>query len=87
MRGPRFLRDEYGMPSPFETTSTSASIPIIFATKSTWEAIRADLPEAAREFAAANGFSAKPGSCLTLPAADGRGMAPAPRHARALVGS
>jgi leucyl aminopeptidase len=60
------------MPSHFETTSTSAAIPIIFATKSTWEAIRADLPEAARQFAAANGFSAKPGSCLTLPAADGR---------------
>ena len=60
------------MPSPFETTPTSAAIPIIFATKSTWEAIRADLPEPARQFAAASGFSAKPGSCLTLPTAEGR---------------
>jgi leucyl aminopeptidase len=66
------LRDEQGMPSPFETTSTSAAIPIMFATKSTWERIRAELPEPARQFAVANGFSAKPGSCLTLPTAEGR---------------
>jgi leucyl aminopeptidase len=60
------------MPSPFETTSASAAIPIMFATKSTWETIHADLPQPARQFARANGFSAKPGSCLTLPTAEGR---------------
>ncbi len=60
------------MPSTFETTSTSAAIPIIFATKSTWETVCAELPEPARQFAVANGFSANPGSCLTLPTAEGR---------------
>ena len=60
------------MPSPFETTSASSAIPIIFATKSTWEAIRSELPEPARQFAAANDFAAKPGACLPLPTADGR---------------
>src|SRR5580704_11978417 len=60
------------MPSPFETTSASAAIPIIFATKSTWEAIRSELPEPARQFASANGFTAKPGACLPLPTADGK---------------
>src|SRR5271157_2420112 len=60
------------MPFSFETMSASAAIPIIFATKSTWETIRADLPEPARRFAIANGFSAKPGACLTLPTAEGR---------------
>jgi leucyl aminopeptidase len=66
------LRDEQGMPSPFETTSTSAAIPIIFATKSTWETIRAELPEPARQFAVVNGFSAKPGTYLTLPTPEGQ---------------
>jgi leucyl aminopeptidase len=60
------------MPSPFETTNTASAIPITFATKSNWQAIRAELPPQARQFAEANGFSAKPGACLTLPAADGR---------------
>ena len=60
------------MPSLFETTSASAAIPIIFATKSTWETIRSELPEPARQFAAANDFAAKPGACLPLPTADGR---------------
>src|ERR1700752_4444477 len=60
------------MPSPFETTSTSASIPIIFATKSTWEAIRSELPEPARQFAAANDFAAKSGASPPLPTADGK---------------
>ena len=31
-----------------------------------------DLPEHARQFAAANDFTAKPGKCLTLPSPDGR---------------
>jgi leucyl aminopeptidase len=44
----------------------------VFATKATWDAICADLPAEARQFARANGFGAKPGACLTLPAADGQ---------------
>jgi leucyl aminopeptidase len=60
------------MPFSFETTSASAAIPILFATKSTWETVRADLPEPARQFAVANDFSAKPGAFLTLPTPEGR---------------
>ena len=37
-----------------------------------WDAISAALPAEARQFALANGFAGKPGSCLTLPAADGK---------------
>ncbi|MET0721788.1 MAG: leucyl aminopeptidase family protein [Tardiphaga sp.] len=59
------------MQSPFETVPADA-IPIIFATKATWEGIAKDLPEHARQFAAANDFTAKPGKCLTLPSPDGR---------------
>jgi leucyl aminopeptidase len=58
------------MHSAFDATATSA-IPVTFATKSTWPAISAALPAAAQAFAKANGYAAKPGSCLTLPAADG----------------
>jgi leucyl aminopeptidase len=60
------------MPSVFETAPATSAIPIIFATRTTWEAISKDLPAPARQFASANGFTAKPGKCLTLPAADGR---------------
>jgi leucyl aminopeptidase len=60
------------MPSPFETAPTSAAIPITFATKTTWGAIASELPEPARQFAAANDFTAKAGKCLTLPAPDGQ---------------
>jgi len=56
----------------FETAPGASSIPIVFATKATWEAVRADLPGEARQFALANGFAAKPGACLTLPTADGK---------------
>jgi leucyl aminopeptidase len=59
------------MHSVFETAAAT-SIPITFATKATWEAICAGLPGEARQFALANGFAAKPGACLTLPAADGK---------------
>ncbi|MCC8935842.1 leucyl aminopeptidase family protein [Bradyrhizobium sp. Arg68] len=59
------------MSSVFETATTPAAIPITFVTKSTWDAIRNELPAQARQFAEANGFAAKPGKCLTLPAADG----------------
>jgi leucyl aminopeptidase len=60
------------MPSVFETAPATPAIPITFATKSTWEAIGAELPAQARQFASSNGFAAKPGVCLTLPAADGQ---------------
>jgi leucyl aminopeptidase len=59
------------MPSPFESAPTTPAIPVIFATKSTWERIAATLPVEGRQFAYANGFAAKPGACLPLPAADG----------------
>ncbi len=55
----------------FETSPTASAIPITFVTRSTWEQIAGTLPIAARQFAHANAFSAKPGQCLTLPASDG----------------
>jgi leucyl aminopeptidase len=60
------------MHSPFETAPAASAIPISFVTKSTWEAISRELPAEGRQFALANGFAAKPGKCLVLPAADGR---------------
>jgi len=60
------------MSSIFELAPASPAIPINFVTKSTWPAIRDQLPAAARQFAIANGFAAKPGGCLVLPAADGQ---------------
>jgi leucyl aminopeptidase len=60
------------MPSPFETAPDTIAIPITFATKATWPGIAGNLPEQARQFAAANGFTAKPGKCLTLPSPDGQ---------------
>src|SRR5690349_18791346 len=73
MSGPRSRRTphEPRMPSPFDSASSTPAIPITFATKSTWEAIAAALPAGMRQFALANGFSGKPGACLTLPGADG----------------
>jgi leucyl aminopeptidase len=60
------------MHSVFETAPAASAIPIVFATKATWDAIRDELPGPARRFALANDFTAKPGKCLILPAADGR---------------
>src|SRR5262245_13217337 len=60
------------MPSVFETSPTATAIPITFASKATWDAVSAALPAQARQFALANGFAAKPGKCLILPAPDGR---------------
>lgn len=60
------------MHSVFETAPAASAIPITFVTKATWDAIRAGLPAQIRQFAVANGFAAKPGACLTLPAADGQ---------------
>src|SRR3569832_1099404 len=59
------------MSSIFETAPSAAAIPIIFATKSSWPAIRDALPAPARQFAQANGYAAKPGACLVLPSAEG----------------
>ncbi|MCC8970611.1 leucyl aminopeptidase family protein [Bradyrhizobium brasilense] len=59
------------MPSVFETAPTTAATPITFVTKATWDAIQGELPAPTRQFAAANGFAAKPGKLLVLPAADG----------------
>ncbi|HET7886357.1 MAG TPA: leucyl aminopeptidase family protein [Bradyrhizobium sp.] len=59
------------MHSVFETAPTTPAIPITFATQATWEAVAASLPSPGRQFAAANGFSAKPGALLALPATDG----------------
>jgi len=60
------------MPSIFETAPTPSAIPITFATKASWPVIRDGLPAEARQFADANGYAAKPGACLVLPAPDGR---------------
>jgi leucyl aminopeptidase len=60
------------MHSVFETAPATSAIPITFATKATWDAICAELPAPARQFALANGFAAKPGACLTLPSANGQ---------------
>ena len=59
------------MHSAFDTAATSA-IPVTFATKSTWPEISAALPAPAKAFATANGFAAKPGAWLALPADDGK---------------
>ena len=56
----------------FQTTPAASAIPITFATKASWDAILAELPSQARQFAQANGFAAKPGACLTLPTAEGQ---------------
>jgi leucyl aminopeptidase len=55
----------------FEAAPATSAIPITFVTKANWEAISATLPAQARQFASANGFTAKPGACLTLPSAEG----------------
>src|SRR6266404_6072721 len=60
------------MPSVFETAPAASAIPITFVTKATWEAISGELAAEGRQFALANGFAAKPGAWLALPAADGR---------------
>ncbi|SDT40280.1 leucyl aminopeptidase family protein [Bradyrhizobium canariense] len=59
------------MHSVFETAPAAPAIPITFATKTTWDAIRDGLSAPAQQFALANGFAAKPGKYLALPSADG----------------
>jgi len=59
------------MPSVFETSNLASAVPITFVAKSSWDAVRETLSAPQRQFADANGFAAKPGACLTLPAPDG----------------
>ena len=59
------------MPSMFETAPAASAIPITLRPRRHGRD-RAGLPAQARQFALANGFTAKPGTCLTLPAADGK---------------
>src|SRR5258705_3609897 len=66
------MKTKRSMRSVFETAPTVSAIPITFATKATWDAIRAELPTQARQFRLANGFAAKPGAYLALPSADGQ---------------
>jgi leucyl aminopeptidase len=56
----------------FETAASATAIPITFATRSTWNELSTTLPAEGRQFAQANGFTARTGECLTLPAQDGR---------------
>jgi leucyl aminopeptidase len=60
------------MQSVFETAPAAPAIPITFATRTSWPAIRDGLAAPARQFALANDFAAKPGKCLILPSADGQ---------------
>lgn len=59
------------MPSVFATAPASSAIPITFVTRTNWDQIKEALPAHARQFAAANGFAAKPGKHLALPDTDG----------------
>jgi leucyl aminopeptidase len=60
------------MTALFSTAPAASATPILFATTSTWNSVGESLPALARGFAAANGFKAKPGECLTLPGEDGK---------------
>ena len=55
----------------FTSSTDTPPVPITFASKSTWDTVRATLPAAARRFAVANAYAAKPGQYLALPAEDG----------------
>jgi leucyl aminopeptidase len=55
----------------FKSSNDDHPVPITFASKSTWNAIRDTLPGTARRFAESNTFAAKPGQYLALPADDG----------------
>jgi leucyl aminopeptidase len=59
------------MHAAFDTTPSASAIPISFVSKATWPEVSATLAPAARNFAKAHGFSAKPGAWLALPADDG----------------
>jgi leucyl aminopeptidase len=55
------------MHSAFEAAPATPAIPITLVTKTTWDAISAELGELARQFARSCGFVAKPGAWLALP--------------------
>jgi leucyl aminopeptidase len=59
------------MPSIFATDPNASVTPITFATKASWEQVRATLPAPAAQFATANNYAAKPGAYLALPNTDG----------------
>ncbi|MGB3272911.1 MAG: leucyl aminopeptidase family protein [Xanthobacteraceae bacterium] len=59
------------MPSVFADPSAGPVTPIVFVTRSTWEAEAARLTAPQRRFADANAFSAKAGQYLALPDTDG----------------
>jgi leucyl aminopeptidase len=63
--------EDQSMPTVFETAPATPAIPIMLATKATWDVISSALPAPSRQFALANGFAAKPGAYLALPNADG----------------
>jgi leucyl aminopeptidase len=56
----------------FETAASPSAIPITFVTKASWNEVSTTLTAEARQFAQANGYAARPGECLTLPAVDGQ---------------
>jgi leucyl aminopeptidase len=60
------------MPSVFEIAPAAPAIPVTFVTKATWSSLSATLPAEGRQFAQANGYAARPGECLMLPAVDGQ---------------
>ena len=59
------------MPAVFEILSPASAVPITFVTRSSWDAVRETLSPPQRQFAAVNGFAAKPGAYLALFAPDG----------------
>jgi leucyl aminopeptidase len=59
------------MHSAFTTAPAAQAIPITFVTGADWESIGATLEDTARRFAEANGFAARSGQYLALPAANG----------------
>lgn len=59
------------MHSAFATAPAEQAIPITFVTKAAWESIGTTLGDSARRFAEANGFAAKSGQYLALPASSG----------------
>jgi leucyl aminopeptidase len=59
------------MHSAFATSPAEEAIPITFVTKAAWGSVSAKLDDAARRFAEASGFAAKPGQYLALPKVSG----------------
>jgi leucyl aminopeptidase len=55
----------------FATAPAKEAVPITFVAKAAWETVGATLDGPARRFAEANGFAAKSGQYLALPAANG----------------